>query len=123
MPGARARAEAGELAFGTIDSWLAWKLTGGALHVTDASNASRTLLYNIHTGAWDDELLDLFGIPRKLLPASRALQRSLWRNGRRNLFGARVPIAGIAGDQQAALFGQMCFARGWLKHTYGTGGS
>jgi len=110
VPEARRRAEAGELCFGTIDSWLAGKLTGGAVHVTDASNASRTLLYNIHTGQWDAELLALFGVPKQMLPTAPGL------------LAARVPVAGIAGDQQAALFGQMCLRPGMLKHTYGTGG-
>jgi glycerol kinase len=120
VPGARARAVAGELAFGTIDSWLAWNLSGGVLHVTDASNASRTLLFNIHTGAWDDELLRLFDIPRELLPEVRA-SSEVYGETTRGIFGAPIPISGIAGDQQAALFGQGCFSRGLAKNTYGTG--
>lgn len=118
--GVRERAEAGELAFGTIDSWIAFNLTGGGLHITDATNASRTLLYDIHAGEWDDELLDLFGVPRLLLPEVR--ESSM-------LYGevtaikelAGVPLAGIAGDQQAALVGQLCTEPGSLKTTYGTG--
>jgi glycerol kinase len=118
IPGLRLRAERGELAFGTVDGWLAWKLSGGALHVTDISNASRTMLYNIHTGAWDEELLALFRIPRSLLP--RVLPSS-YLYGETAIFGAPIPIAGIAGDQQAALFGQGCHAPGMAKNTYGTG--
>jgi glycerol kinase len=120
VPGARKRAEDGKLAFGTIDSWLTWKLTGGTAHVTDVSNASRTLLYNIHTHGWDDELLKLFTIPRALLPEVRASSERYAETAGR-LFNARVPVAGIAGDQQAALFGQMCLQPGALKNTYGTG--
>jgi glycerol kinase len=120
VAGARQRAEAGQLAFGTIDTWLVWKLTGGAGHVTDASNASRTLLYNIHTSQWDADLLKLLNIPRAVLPEVRASSEP-YAETAANLFGARVPIAGIAGDQQAALFGQMCLQPGMLKNTYGTG--
>ncbi len=120
IPGLRLRAERGELAFGTVDTWLAWKLSGGALHVTDVSNASRTMLYNIHAGAWDEGLLALFRIPRSLLP--RVLPSShLYGESAKKIFGARIPIAGIAGDQQAALFGQGCHAPGMAKNTYGTG--
>ena len=120
VPGARQRAEAGELAFGTVDSWLLWKLTGGRLHGTDASNASRTLLFNLHTMQWDDELLALFGIPRAVLP--QVLPSSgLLADTETSLFDAAIPIAGIAGDQQAATFGQACFAPGMAKNTYGTG--
>ena len=118
VPGARARAERGELAFGTVDSWLAWKLSGGALHVTDASNASRTLLYDLHAADWSDELLALFGIPRAVLPR---IVPSSGAIGEIELEGRRLPLAGIAGDQQAALFGQACFAPGMAKNTYGTG--
>jgi glycerol kinase len=118
VPGAKARARAGELAFGTIDSWLAWKLTNGRCHVTDASNASRTMLFNIHTGAWDDELLKLFGVPRAILPDVRSSSEIY---GETNLLGGAIPIAGIAGDQQAALFGQVCTRPGMVKNTYGTG--
>ena len=120
VPGARERAERGELAFGTIDTWLAWKLTGGALHVTDPTNASRTLLYDIGTGAWDDELLPLFRVPRAVLPDVRPSSGALGTT-EPQLFGAPVPIAGIAGDQQAALFGQACHSPGMAKNTYGTG--
>ena len=118
VPGARARAEAGELAFGTVDSWLVWNLTGGAEHVTDASNASRTLLFNIHTGEWDDELLTLFDVPRAMLPR---VTGSSGIAGETGIFQKPIPIAGIAGDQQAALFGQACLSEGMAKNTYGTG--
>jgi glycerol kinase len=118
VPGARARAEDGELAFGTIDSWLVWNLTGGREHVTDPSNASRTLLYDIHRGDWDDELLALFDVPRAVLPR---LVPSSGVVATVPLGGVDVPIAGIAGDQQAALFGQACHAPGLAKNTYGTG--
>jgi glycerol kinase len=121
VDGARKKAEAGKLAFGTVDAWLAWKLTGGAAHVTDASNASRTLLYNIHTHQWDRELLELFQIPESLLPQVRA-SSEIYAETSPALLAAKVPVAGIAGDQQAALFGQMCLRPGLLKHTYGTGG-
>jgi glycerol kinase len=120
VPGARARAEAGELAFGTVDSWLLWKLTGGAAHLTDASNASRTLLFNIHTGDWDDKLLRILRIPRAMLP--RVVDCSgVVAHTEDSLFGVSVPVAGIAGDQQAALFGQRCVTPGMVKNTYGTG--
>jgi len=120
IPGLRLRAERGEIAFGTVDSWLAWKLSGGTLHVTDVSNASRTMLYNIHASAWDEELLALFRIPRSLLP--RVLPSShIYGESARKIFGTPIPIAGIAGDQQAALFGQGCHAPGMAKNTYGTG--
>jgi glycerol kinase len=118
VSGARDRAARGELAFGTIDAWLVWKLTGGASHVTDASNASRTLLYNIHTRTWDDELLALFDIPREVLPRVVSSSEVVALT---TLGGASVPIAGIAGDQQAALFGQACHEPGLAKNTYGTG--
>jgi glycerol kinase len=118
VPGARRRAEAGELAFGTIDSWLIHQLNGD-LHVTDASNASRTMLFNIHSGVWDDELLRLFDVPAAILPKVVVSSASL---GDATVAGLRgVPIAGIAGDQQAALFGQMCVQPGLTKNTYGTG--
>ena len=120
VPEARERAQRGELAFGTIDTWLLWKLTGGALHVTDPSNACRTLLFNLHTGAWDDELLRLLDVPRELLPQVRS-SSEVYGETLPDLLGAPVPIAGIAGDQQAALFGQNCFSRGLAKNTYGTG--
>jgi len=118
VPGARARSEAGELAFGTIDSWLVWNLTRGAVHATDPSNASRTLLFDIHRGDWDDELLALLGVPRTVLPKVVPSSGVL---GYANVEGTDVPIAGIAGDQQAALFGQACHAPGLAKNTYGTG--
>ncbi len=120
VEGARERAEQGELAFGTVDSWLVWKMTGGRLHMTDVSNASRTLLYNIHTNEWDDELLDLLNIPRSMLPEVRS-SSELYGRTTGDTFAADVPIAGIAGDQQAALFGQVCTSPGMVKNTYGTG--
>ena len=121
VTGLRARAERGEIAFGTIDSWLVYRLTGGRVHATDHSNASRTMLFNIHTLAWDEELLELFGrIPRAILP--QVLPSShIYGETDRNLLGAPIPIGGIAGDQQAALFGQACFDAGMAKNTYGTG--
>jgi glycerol kinase len=115
VEGARAEAEAGNLIFGTIDSWLVWKLTDGAVHVTDATNASRTLLFNIHTGDWDDEILEILDIPRKMLPEVKG-SSEVYGNSTKN-----VPIAGMAGDQQSALFGQACFEPGMAKNTYGTG--
>jgi glycerol kinase len=120
VPGARVRAERGELAFGTIDTWLAWKLSRGRLHLTDRSNASRTLLYDIGHGRWDDDLLELFRVPRALLPDVRP-SSDAYGEAAPDLLGAAVPIAGIAGDQQAALFGQACHAPGMAKNTYGTG--
>ena len=118
--GAREMAQSGELAFGTIDSWLLWNLTAGRVHATDASNASRTMLYNIHTNRWDDELLELLDVPSSVLPEVRS-SSEIYGETAPDLFGAPVRIAGIAGDQQAALFGQTCFARGLAKNTYGTG--
>jgi len=120
VPGARARANQGKLRFGTVDSWLIWQLTGGKVHVTDVSNASRTLLFNIHTGDWDDELLKLLEVPRSVLPEVKS-SSEIYGTVDRNLHPAGVPIAGIAGDQQAALFGQACFTPGMAKNTYGTG--
>lgn len=120
VSGAREKAEKGQLAFGTIDTWLAWKLSGGELHVTDVSNASRTLLLNIHTGEWDDELLRLFDIPRNLLPEVKPSSKIYGVTGS-FIPDSRIPIAGIAGDQQAALFGQQCTMPGMVKNTYGTG--
>ena len=117
-PGARERARRGEILFGTVDSWLVWKLTGGAAHVTDYTNASRTMIYNINTLDWDDRLLDALDIPRAMLPAVCDSSRIY---GYAEIQGARIPIAGIAGDQQAALFGQCCFKQGEAKNTYGTG--
>ena len=118
IPGARAMAERGELAFGTVDTWLTWQLSEASLHVTDVSNAARTLLWNIHQRDWDQDCLDLFDIPRSLLPT---VLPSSHRYGDCHLFGAPIPIGGIAGDQQAALFGQACFQAGMAKNTYGTG--
>lgn len=118
IPGARARAEAGELLFGTVDSWLVWKLTGGRVHLTDATNASRTMLYDIRRGCWDEKLLSLLDIPVCVLPEVRSSSEVY---GYTDLMGARIPICGIAGDQQAALFGQGCFRAGEGKNTYGTG--
>ena len=120
VPGARERAERGELAFGTVDSWLAYRLSGGAIHVTDATNASRTMLYNLREGRWDPDLLREFGVPESMLP--RVCPSSgVVGTAERSLLGAEVPIAGMAGDQQAALFGQSCFRPGMAKNTYGTG--
>ncbi len=120
VPGARQRAEAGQLACGTIDSWLIWNLTGGASHITDVSNASRTMLFNIHKLAWDEQLLNLFGIPAsilpKVVPSSGVVAETI-----PSVLGFCIPIAGIAGDQQAATFGQACFEPGMAKNTYGTG--
>ena len=120
VPGARARAEAGKLAFGTVDSWLVWKLTGHTRHLTDVSNASRTMLFNIHTLHWDDELLRLFGVPASMLPEVCSSSEA-YGSVSSSLGIESVPIAGIAGDQQAALFGQMCLEPGMSKNTYGTG--
>jgi len=120
VAGARARAERGELAFGTVDCWLLWKLTGGKIHATDATNASRTLLFNIRTQRWDPELLKLFGVPASLLPEVRDCAADFGRTDKK-LFGAEIPIRGVAGDQQAATVGQACFAPGMAKSTYGTG--
>ncbi|HOI15217.1 MAG TPA: glycerol kinase GlpK [Geobacteraceae bacterium] len=120
VPGARVRAERGELAFGTVDSWLVWNLTGGERHVTDASNASRTLLYNIHRGEWDSDLLKALRIPAALLPEI-VPSSGVCGHTAPSLFASRVPISGIAGDQQAALFGQICDRPGTVKNTYGTG--
>ncbi|MEP0764598.1 MAG: glycerol kinase GlpK [Chloroflexota bacterium] len=120
VPGVRARAEAGELAFGTVDSWLLWNLSGGALHITDVTNASRTLLYNIYTGDWDDEILAYLKIPSSLLPQVRP-SSEVYGETVPNVFGTAIPLAGIAGDQQAATFGQACLKPGMAKNTYGTG--
>ena len=121
VPGARARAERGELAFGTVDSWLLWKLTGGRVHATDASNASRTLCLNLRTGDWDDELLGILGVPRAVLPSVAASSGVVGETADLGWLPRGVPVAGIAGDQQAALFGQACYAPGAAKNTYGTG--
>ena len=120
VDGARKRAAAGKLAFGTVDSWLTWKFTNGAVHITDVSNASRTMLFNINTLAWDKELLEIFDIPESLLPEVRSSSECYGHTGT-TLFASQIPIAGIAGDQQAALFGQACFEPGMIKNTYGTG--
>jgi glycerol kinase len=120
VTGARSRAEKGELAFGTIDSFLIWRLTGGKVHATDATNASRTLLYNIHTGTWDDELLAILNIPRSLLPEVKDCAADFGEVDPK-LLGSTIPIGGVAGDQQAAMIGQACFKPGMMKSTYGTG--
>jgi glycerol kinase len=120
VPGARVRADRGELACGTIDSWLIWKLTHGHLHITDPSNASRTLLFDLQTGDWDGELLSLLNVPRSILPTIRTSSEVYGESGQ-GIFDRPVPIAGIAGDQQAALFGQNCLRHGMAKNTYGTG--
>ena len=120
MEGARARAGAGELAFGTIDTFLRWRLTGGDVHATDATNASRTALFDISAQRWDDDLLQIFGVPRSLLPEVRDCAAEFGATSP-SLFGAPIPVRGIAGDQQAALIGQACFAPGMTKSTYGTG--
>lgn len=120
VPGARAQAEAGKLLFGTVDTWLLWQLTGRKVHATDLTNASRTLLCNLRTGAWDDDLLALFGIPRALLPEIRSCSE-IHGHVAPHLYPAGAPIAGVAGDQHAALFGQACFTPGMAKNTYGTG--
>ncbi|MEI7702734.1 MAG: glycerol kinase GlpK [Planctomycetia bacterium] len=120
MPGAREMAKAGQLAFGTMDSWLLWKLTGGRVHATDLTNASRTMLCNIHEGTWDTELLRALRIPASILPEIRS-SSEIYAETDRSLLGASIPVAGIAGDQQAALFGQHCTKPGMVKNTYGTG--
>jgi glycerol kinase len=120
ISGAREKAEKGLLAFGTVDSWLLWNLTGGKVHVTDITNASRTMLFNIHTQQWDDELLNLFDVPLNILPEVRS-SSEVYGETSGQLLAAKIPIAGIAGDQQAALFGQMCTQKGMVKNTYGTG--
>ena len=120
VPGARERAEKGKLLFGTVDTWLIWRLTRGEVHVTDVSNASRTMLFNINTLEWDEDLLKLFGIPRSMMPEVRS-SSEVYGHTKTTIFAHKVPIAGIAGDQQAALFGQMCIEPGMVKNTYGTG--
>ncbi|WP_421943548.1 glycerol kinase GlpK [Pedobacter sp.] len=120
VDGAMEKAKAGKLAFGTIDTWLIWKLTTGVTHVTDVSNASRTMLYNIHTLEWDNELLELFGIPKQMLPEVKS-SSEVYGETAGKILAAKLPIAGIAGDQQSALFGQMCTEVGMVKNTYGTG--
>lgn len=120
IEGARERAEKGKLCFGTVDSWLIWKFTRGKAHATDVTNASRTMLFNIHTLQWDDELLDLFTIPRSMLPTVHSSSEIISETAS-TLFSTKIPIAGVAGDQQAALFGQLCLTKGMTKTTYGTG--
>jgi glycerol kinase len=120
VEGARAKAKKGLLAFGTVDTWLIWNLTGGKVHVTDVTNASRTMIYNINTLSWDDELLELFNIPNSMLPEVRS-SSEIYGETEGKILAAKIPIAGIAGDQQAALFGQMCTQKGMVKNTYGTG--
>jgi glycerol kinase len=120
VPGARENAQAGKLAFGTVDSWLIWNLTAGKTHVTDVTNASRTMLFNIHTLQWDEELLQIFGVPANMLPEVRS-SSEVFGETAGEILAAKIPIAGIAGDQQAALFGQMCTKTGMVKNTYGTG--
>lgn len=120
VQGARKRAEEGHLMFGTVDSWLVWRLTRGEVHVTDVTNASRTMLFNIHTLEWDQELLDLFGIPRSMMPEVKS-SSEVYGHTKTTIFAHKVPISGMAGDQQAALFGQMCIEPGSVKNTYGTG--
>lgn len=120
IAGAKQLAEEGKLAFGTVDSWLVWKFTRGAVHITDVTNASRTMLYNIIEQRWDDELLEIFGVPKSMLPEVKQ-SSELYGETESTLFASKVPLAGIAGDQQAALFGQMCTGEGMVKNTYGTG--
>lgn len=120
VEGAREKAAQGKLCFGTVDTWLVWKLTRGKMHITDVSNASRTMLFNIHTMQWDDELLELLDIPKEILPEVKQ-SSEVYGETATTLFSTKIPIAGIAGDQQAALFGQMCTEEGMVKNTYGTG--
>ncbi|MAU17430.1 MAG: glycerol kinase [Muricauda sp.] len=120
VEGARAKAEAGDLILGTIDTWLIWKMSNGALHITDVTNASRSMLFNINTMDWDDELLELLTVPKSMLPEVKQ-SSEVYGHTSPNLFATKIPIAGIAGDQQAALFGQMCTKQGMVKNTYGTG--
>ncbi|MFJ7938336.1 glycerol kinase GlpK [Peribacillus sp. NPDC096622] len=121
VDGAREKAENGDLLFGTIDTWLIWKLSGGKAHITDYSNASRTLMYNIHDLKWDEELLEILQVPRSMLPDVRSSSEIYGKTAPHHFFGHEIPIAGAAGDQQAALFGQECFEKGMAKNTYGTG--
>ncbi|MGG4268478.1 glycerol kinase GlpK [Peribacillus simplex] len=121
VDGAREKAERGDLLFGTIDTWLIWKLSGGKVHVTDYSNASRTLMYNIHDLKWDEELLEILQVPQSMLPDVRSSSEVYGNTASHHFFGNEIPIAGAAGDQQAALFGQECFEKGMAKNTYGTG--
>ncbi|SFQ71002.1 glycerol kinase [Priestia endophytica DSM 13796] len=121
VDGAREKAENGELLFGTIDTWLIWKLSGGKAHVTDYSNASRTLMFNIYDLKWDEELLEILGVPASMLPEVKPSSEVYAETIDYHFFGQKVPIAGAAGDQQSALFGQACFEKGMAKNTYGTG--
>ncbi|WP_125710003.1 glycerol kinase GlpK [Lacticaseibacillus porcinae] len=121
VPGAQERAEKGELMFGTIDTWISWKLSGGAIHVTDYTNASRTMLFNIHTLQWDDEILRILNIPKVMLPEVRSNSEVYGQTAAYHFYGSSVPIAGMAGDQQSALFGQLALSPGMVKNTYGTG--
>ena len=121
VEGAQERAEKGELLFGTIDTWLVWKLTDGAAHVTDYSNAARTMLYNIKDLKWDDEILEILNIPKAMLPEVRSNSEIYGKTAPFHFYGGQVPISGMAGDQQAALFGQLAFEPGMVKNTYGTG--
>ena len=121
VKGARTAADAGDLLFGTVDSWIIWNLTDGAIHATDYSNASRTLMFNIFTKTWDPELCELFGVPLAMLPEVKPSSGIIGHTAKTVFYGQEIPIAGIAGDQQAALFGQTCFAKGNVKNTYGTG--
>jgi len=120
VEGARERAEKGEILFGTVDTWLLWNLTGGKAHITDYSNASRTMIYNIKNLRWDEKILGILNIPSEILPEVRQ-SSEIYANTNAEIFGAEIPISGIAGDQQAALFGQLCFQEGMVKNTYGTG--
>lgn len=120
VEGARERAERGELAFGTVDSWLIWKLTQGRIHMTDVSNASRTMMFNINTLKWDEKLLEILDIPKSMLPEVKS-SSEIYGHTNTTIFASKIPIAGIAGDQQAAMFGQMCIEKGMVKNTYGTG--
>lgn len=120
VEGVREKAEKGEILFGTVDTWLVWNLTGGKIHITDYSNASRTMIYNIKTLKWDEKLLDILNIPPEILPEVRQ-SSEIYGNTKAEIFGGQIPVSGIAGDQQAALFGQLCFQEGMAKNTYGTG--
>ena len=120
VPGARKRAENGEILFGTIETWLIWRLTNGRVHITDYTNASRTMLFNIHTLEWDDELLKILNVPKRILPEVKP-SSCIYGKTDFELYGGEIPIAGAAGDQQCALFGQCCFDEGDMKNTYGTG--
>lgn len=120
VEGVREKAEKGEILFGTVDTWLVWNLTGGKIHITDYSNASRTMIYNIKTLKWDEKLLDILNMPPEILPEVRQ-SSEIYGNTKAEIFGGQIPVSGIAGDQQAALFGQLCFQEGMAKNTYGTG--